>query len=390
MANGAGLEARNVAGAITSMGVGELVSKLAVGIAEGQLELDSVCMQIAQFMGDAQVAFGKKTGSDEPDLISLVELGFTPNFYQFVDTILEVRVAVSSQYEETREEDTSETRLHEDEVKVQSEYEERQRSSSSSAGYNRYGYGWWGWGGSGASSSRSSSFASSRQAGKSSAKSSNLQLTTVDAKYASTYNYAVEASSLVKTKIVPVPPPTVFEEVVREKVQQRREEQERLRLTEEVRSILPSLSSSAQTLLADDEVLPKTEVAASTYRRGEAVELSDALEKLQEDHRGLSTEHWAIIRSVRDREVADEALADASTRLREILANYDEELPEAQPADTTAMFESLQALAAALGRFRDKVEEIGVRMAPPEEEATESDGQTPAPTSDDSTNQGGA
>jgi len=58
MANGAGLEARNVAGAITSMGVGELISKLAIGIAEGQLELDSVCMQIAQFMGDAQVARG--------------------------------------------------------------------------------------------------------------------------------------------------------------------------------------------------------------------------------------------------------------------------------------------------------------------------------------------
>lgn len=387
MANGAGLEARNVAGAITSMGVGELISKLAIGIAEGQLELDSVCMQIAQFMGDAQVAFGKKAGTDEPDLMSLVELGFTPNFYQFVDTILEVRVAVSSQFEETREIDTSDTRFHQDEMAAQSEYEARQSGSYGGWGY-RGGWGWGGWHSGGYGYSGASS---SRQASSSSYKSKNLQLTTVDAKYASTYNYAVEASSLVKAKIVPVPPPTVFEEVVREKVQQRREEQERLRLTEEVRSILPTLVSSARTILTDGERLPKSDVAASTYRRAKAIELSDALEKLQEDYRGLTTEHWAIIRSVRDREVADEALEDASVRLRQILANYDEELPEAQPADTTAMFESLQALAAALGRFRDKIEEIGVRMTPPEEEpakTSESGSDEPAP--DGATDQGGA
>lgn len=82
------MEAKNVAGAITSMGLDELISNLAIGIAKGQMELDKVCMDIAQFMGDARVAFGKKPGSDEPDLISLIELGFTPNFYQFLDTIL--------------------------------------------------------------------------------------------------------------------------------------------------------------------------------------------------------------------------------------------------------------------------------------------------------------
>lgn len=365
MANGAGLEARNVAGAITSMGVGDLVSKLAIGIAEGQLELDTVCMQIAQFMGDAQVAFGKRAGSDEPDLRSLVELGFTPNFYQFVDTILEVRVAVSSQLEETREVDTADTRFHQDEMVAQTEYESSRSGSSSGSVSTAWGAGGWGWWNTGSAAYRSHSAASSRQAGSASAKSKNLQLTTVDAKYASTYNYAVEASSLVKTKIVPVPPPTVFEEIVREKVQQRREEEERLRLTEEVRSILPSLASSAQAIVGDDELLPKTEIAASTYRRNQAVELSDALEKLREGYRGLTTEHWAIIRSVRDRAVADETLEEISTQIRGVLDDFDE---EGNPNDGTRMYDGLTALNAALGRFKGKIEEIRIRMAPPEEE----------------------
>ncbi|MCH7478015.1 MAG: hypothetical protein IIA14_07935, partial [SAR324 cluster bacterium] len=56
----AGSEATSVAGAVTSMRVDEMISNLAIGIAHGQMELDQTCMEIAQFMADAQVAFGKK------------------------------------------------------------------------------------------------------------------------------------------------------------------------------------------------------------------------------------------------------------------------------------------------------------------------------------------
>jgi len=364
MPNGAGLEAKNVAGAITSMGIGEMVSKLAVGIAEGQLELDTACMQIAQFMGEAQVAFGKRAGTDEPDLISLVELGFTPNFYQFVDTILEVRVAVSSQFEEKREVETSELQLQQQEAERQSEYEAKRSSTYGASGY-RVG-GSWGWGrwGYGASSYGYSGGSASRAAGSSSYKSKNLQLTTVDAKYASTYNYAVEASSLVKTKIVPVPPPSVFEETVRAKIQQRREEEERLRLTEQVNAILPGLSSSAQAIV---DGLPATDAAASSYKRSSAVELQDAVTKLQEDYNGLTTEHWTIIRSVQDREVADNALASAVDQTRQVLDNYDDDSPNASPSDTDVTIDLLDAIDADLSRFKAKIDEIRQRMAPPEE-----------------------
>ena len=105
----AGSEAQAVAGAITSMRIDDLIFHLASGIAEGQGKLDDVCMEIAAFMGEPKVAFGKKPKTDEPDMVSLLELGFSPNFYQFVDSILEVKVAISSNYEETYERGMSRT-----------------------------------------------------------------------------------------------------------------------------------------------------------------------------------------------------------------------------------------------------------------------------------------
>src|SRR5262245_29243227 len=93
-------EAKGIAGAMTSMRLDEMISNLAIGIARGQMALDQACMETAQFMSTAQVSFGKIPGSNAPDQVSLIELGFTPNFYQFVDTVLEMRVSVSTRFEE--------------------------------------------------------------------------------------------------------------------------------------------------------------------------------------------------------------------------------------------------------------------------------------------------
>ena len=90
-------ETKRIGGALTNMGISDLVSNLAVGIARGQFSLDQACMELASFMGEAEIAFGKRPDSDEPDKLSLLELGFTPNFYQFNDTTIEVKVAISSQ-----------------------------------------------------------------------------------------------------------------------------------------------------------------------------------------------------------------------------------------------------------------------------------------------------
>lgn len=365
MPEGAGLETRNVAGAMTSMHIDELISNLAIGIAQGQMQLDQVCMEIAQFMGDAQVAFGKRAGSDEPDLLSLIELGFSPNFYQFVDTILEVRVSVSTQFEESREYDTSQTDMHQDEVQSQSSYENRE--SSSSYGYGR-GWSWgggWGWGGYWGYGGRgSSSSGSSRNAGSSSSKQKNISLTTVDAKFASTYNYAVEGSSLVKTKIVPVPPPQVFEEIVRAKVQERKDWEQRMRWTDQARSILTGVSNSVNTTLADGNGLGES---INMFGKDNADKVQNSVLNLQDDYNRMSTDHWAVITgSVRLREAADNTM-------KSIIENT-QKLADAYAGDTTPVGTDIEpfinALKDDLGAFKGNIDELLNKLPVEEEEPT--------------------
>ncbi|MES1241370.1 MAG: hypothetical protein ABUT39_07110 [Acidobacteriota bacterium] len=339
---GGGLEARSVAGAMTTMRLDELVSNLAIGIARGQMALDQACMDIAKFMSEAQVAFGKRPGSDQPDLLSLIELGFTPNFYQFVDTVLELRVAVSTKFEEKREEDTSSTRLHTDEVDRQSSYANQQ--SSSYTGMN-WAWSWWG------GYQTSSSAQASQAAGSSSFKAKSIDLATVDAKYASTYNYAVEASSVVKTKIVPVPPPAVFEEIVRAKVQERREWERRLRLTEEARALFLGQMGAVDAMLAR---LAAISTVANEDNRSKSAALYEAAAKLQESHGALTNEHWALTRSVADRAAADSRMSAVLARSAAIRDDgaAPAEIKEALQAELTAykaIADSLQKRLAATG-----------------------------------------
>lgn len=361
MAKELGTETRQVAGAITSMGVDELISNLAIGIAKGQMQLDQVCMDIARFMGEAQIAFGKRADSDEPDYISLIELGFTPNFYQFVDTILEVRVAVSSHFEEKQEYDTSDTRQHEDEAQAQSSY--ASQSSGSSSGYG-YGGGWsygWGWGhfghGWGGSGWGSSSYGASQSASSSSMKNKNISLTTIDAKYASTYNYSVEASSVVKTKIVPVPPPQVFDERVRAKAQERKEWEKRMRMLKQVKAIIPGLIKTAGEL-ADTNNIPSSAVSpdkVQLYR--------DQLLGLREEYDKLGTDHWAVITGVKDRAFADTKSASITENAENFVSSYE--------TDSSLSYDDIKiALLEDLGAFATKMQEILDRLPlTPEEQA---------------------
>lgn len=83
----------------------------------------------------------------EPQKLSMIELGFVPNFYQFVDTVINMKVALRV------------TRNQEGNYQVHA--------------------------------------------------------ATVDANYASSYNYNLEIAASVQTKIVPIPPPTILEERIR-------------------------------------------------------------------------------------------------------------------------------------------------------------------------------
>ncbi len=164
----------------------EMVQRLGVGIAQAQLQLDLVSMRIARIMagydegqeakdppadGNKSKKYLVKFGDGQE--YSLMELGFTPTFYQFVDTVIELKMSISMRSEV--------------ETKVEA-------SSSTTAG----GAFWTPFGGGGTVSTSS-----------------------VSASFAAKYQYSAEGSSLMRTKLVPIPPPALFEERVRDLLKKR-------------------------------------------------------------------------------------------------------------------------------------------------------------------------
>lgn len=215
--------------------MGDMIRQMAFAIAEGQYQLDENSINVAEMMGglttvydeegnvafdDSRVFFGYEymsmkeanafavvddaltgtigddvlklsdilekipdfdSNSDTeirvPTRLSMLELGFSPVFYQFVDTIIEVKIAIRI----TRTREYSRTRS----LKV------TDRSNS----YRRKRSFW----GTKRSSSNRSQVATSQ----------------VDATYASKYSYTAEGASLLRTKLSPVPPPAMLEERIR-------------------------------------------------------------------------------------------------------------------------------------------------------------------------------
>lgn len=139
---------------------GDMVLQLASAIAEGQHKLDVYSIELAKIMGDRDKAFVElpkltPAGDDFEEgveRLSLIGAGFFPTFYQFVDSIIEVKMAISM------------TRTTKRQVSVKAK-------------------------------ARWICFSAS-----------------VNASYSSKYSYSVEGSSLIRTKIVPVPIPAVLED----------------------------------------------------------------------------------------------------------------------------------------------------------------------------------
>ncbi|TVQ68043.1 MAG: hypothetical protein EA373_11495 [Oceanospirillales bacterium] len=161
----------------------EMVKNLGVGIAEAQLELDLVSLRIAQIMAGqdpGDQTEGESSGSgaatENPYRVeftdgkkySLLELGFTPTFYQFVDTVIELKMSISTQ---TETESTRKSR----------------RVKAKGGGV----------------------MLPILAAG-------SMSVSSVSASFASRYQYSAEGSSMMRTKLVPVPAPAILEERIRE------------------------------------------------------------------------------------------------------------------------------------------------------------------------------
>ncbi|MEN9931499.1 MAG: hypothetical protein RIS17_72 [Pseudomonadota bacterium] len=221
--------------------MGDMIRQMAFAIAEAQVKLDASSIEVAEMMGglktvqdedgkqtfdDSRVFFGYEmmtvkeaeaylaadeaiSGGDKtaltslinsqksalptaeqatglirvPTRVSMLELGFSPTFYQFVDTIIEVKIAIKI----TRTVETTRSRR-----------DTASANTSSKTTAARFGLGF-------------------GSVGARFGTNSNSQATTsqVDATYAAKYSYSAEGSSLLRTKLVPLPPPPILEERIR-------------------------------------------------------------------------------------------------------------------------------------------------------------------------------
>ena len=180
-----------------------LVRNLGVGIAEAQLELDLVSLKIARMMagyeidetpgetsetdssttdatdaGDSGDTSGNAENPSQKYLVefsdgkkySLLELGFTPTFYQFVDTVIELKLSISMSTE------------HSSTVK-------RSRTKVSAKGVALPFFA-----------------------------AGSISVSSVSASYANKYQYSAEGSSIMRTKLVPIPAPALLEERIRDMI----------------------------------------------------------------------------------------------------------------------------------------------------------------------------
>lgn len=118
-----------------------------------------------------------------PTKVSMLELGFTPTFYQFVDTIIEVKINIS--FTESREATISTT------------------TNTKNSGL-------------------SGRFALLGPAGGAQIKRS-VSTSQVNASFSSKFSYTAEGSSLLRTKLTPIPPPAILEERIRDLMEMARE-----------------------------------------------------------------------------------------------------------------------------------------------------------------------
>ncbi|MCP4661774.1 MAG: hypothetical protein GY856_40750 [bacterium] len=162
--------------------MGDILCSIAASVAAAQIELDRSAITVAEMMSgqrllrdletgelideageptdtpavvDSRVLFGYtrgESGEVEPTKLSILELGFVPAFYQFAETVIELKIAM---------------RLTKD---------ENRRTVATGAA--------------------------------------------VDGSYAATYGFEAQYASVLKARLVPVPPPAALDEYLEAKLEE--------------------------------------------------------------------------------------------------------------------------------------------------------------------------
>jgi hypothetical protein len=206
-----------VGNALSSVRIDQMILNLAKGIAWGQYELDKVGVDITKMMGVPGVV---SIGGEN---LSMLEAGFLPSFYHFVDTILELKMEVN-----IREESSASLALKE-QLNYSTSVEaggEVGMKASGSAGFGPFS--------ASAEVSAKAHWKTSTTAGYSRA---------VDAAHSQKFSQDLSATSSMRTKIVPVPPPDLLVERIKILLDRLRKEAE----TEEVEQIIFTIDGEAPT-----------------------------------------------------------------------------------------------------------------------------------------------
>ncbi len=139
--------------ALQSAPLPQMIERLGVAIANAQYAMDRNGILIATMMGDRE-EHGVQVGGEDAPKLSLLDLGFTPSFYQITEATIEAKVAFSM-----------------------SESKEFSIGTSVSAGVNAGFF---------------------------------FAAVTVDASYSSKYSFEASGSSSISARFAAVPPPTIL------------------------------------------------------------------------------------------------------------------------------------------------------------------------------------
>ena len=176
----------NIGHQLLNVPFGQMISSLGRAIADAQRSLDENSIQILEEMGKDKtvslpfvtVTYDEVNGglevSDAPIKTSMIGAGFQPTFYQFAETIIEVKIAISMAYEYSN----TYNRQYKSGTEAKTDY------SYDGSNYD-YDY-----------------------------KRTVTTATTVDAGYSNKYNYNAEGSSLLRTRLVPVPPNQLISQMI--------------------------------------------------------------------------------------------------------------------------------------------------------------------------------
>lgn len=156
-----------LAQALDEVQMADMVLSLAQSISRAQCAMDLMSLRTAQLFLDSQVSW-------DGDKLSLLQLGFTPTFYQLAEASFELKVSISISRESSQESSTSNT------------------ESETTTSTRRTGF--LGLGGS--------------------ETTTTTHVSTVDTRLATRFQYSATGSSMMSTRIVSIPPPALLMEVV--------------------------------------------------------------------------------------------------------------------------------------------------------------------------------